>query len=363
MLHRSRPPRRRLTGLVRGLQEGGSPVVEETVENAASMRDLRAAVARHKPKVVILAESYDDPAACDQDPDRAYRENAEAAISLAAAALEFMARPVLVSTAEVYGQGPGPWSEADPPEPNSNYANSMLRAEQFLARASKLALIVRCSAIYGDGLQDEVERLQGGQGSSSSELLSPISAFELGRAITGLLQAEQTGVVHVVAGGPPASRAEVDQKILEWTGLQPGVLRSPTERRRGHALFGDRLRKFHQPPSWTAALEAAAALAPPPIPEAPATSAPPAAGSLRFASGPGYEAHLHTLAAGERLPNRVAPRPSTLLVTHGKVLVELRVGSAEATDHVLKAKGTLSIPAGATFSLLAADDSTVVELG
>lgn len=343
-------------------------MVEETVENAASMRDLRAAVARHKPKVVILAESYDDPAACEQDPDRAYRENAEAAISLAAAALEFTARPVLVSTAEVYGQGPGPWSEADLPEPNSNYANSMLRAEQFLARASKLALIVRCSAIYGDGLEDEVERLQSGQGSSSSELLSPISAFELGRAITGLLQAEQTGVVHVVAGGPPASRAEVDQKILEWTGLQPGVLRSPTERRRGHALFGDRLRKFHQPPSWTAALEAAAALAPPPRPEAPAPStapgaAPVSSSSLRFASGPGYEAHLHTMAAGERLANRVAPRPSTLLVTHGKVLVELRVGAAEATDHVLKAKGTLSIPAGATFSLLAADDSAVVELG
>lgn len=341
-------------------------MVEETVENAASMRDLRAAVARHKPTVVILAESYDDAAACDQDPDRAYRENAEAAISLAAAALEFGARPVLLSTAEVYGQGPGPWSEADVPEPSSNFANSMLRAEQFLARASKLALIARCSAIYGDGLLEEVERLQAGQGSSSAELLSPISAFELGRAITALVGAEQTGVVHVVAGGPPASRAEVDQKILEWTGLQPGVLRSPSERRRGHALFGDRLRKFHQPPTWTQALEAAAALAPPAPVNAPAPPAPaPLAGgtSMRFASGPGYEAHLHTLLAGERLLARSAARPSTLLVTHGKVLVELLAGTPEATDHVLKAKGTLLIPAGATFTLLAADDSAVVELG
>lgn len=383
VVHRSRPPRRRTSGLARGLGQGGRGVVEVSVEQPSSMRELRAVVAQHRPQVVVLAESWDDRSACQADPDRAYRENAEAAISLAAAALEFAARPVLLSTAEVYGQGPGPWSEADPPEPESAYASAMLRAEQFLARAAKHALIVRVSEIYGDGVFEEVERLGAGLGSSPSELVSPISAYELGRAVSALIDAEATGVFHGALPGPPASRAEVDQKILEWRGLPAAGLKAPKERRRGHALFGDRLRKVIALPSWDEALKGAARIEADParakglaaeverVPElATSEAARPVAGpgseaapSWTFARGVGYEAHLHTLASTARLPSRAVPRPTTLLVLEGKVLVELQGLNPTPTDHVLRARGTLLVPTGASFSALAAEPSLLLEIG
>src|SRR5262249_30647780 len=149
-------------GLKRGLEQEGREVAIDLTVDMSSMKGVRQAVADKKPTAVIMAEAWDDPEACEADPDRAYLRNAETAIHVAAACLEFQAVPVLLSTAEVFGQSGGPWSEGDVPAPASVWAQSRLRGEELLRRAAKNSLILRTGPILGEGFVRERARLSAG---------------------------------------------------------------------------------------------------------------------------------------------------------------------------------------------------------
>lgn len=374
-------------GLARGLEGEGRAVTAQPAADLATMRGVRAAVEAVRPEAVILAAEYGDREGCEADEDRAFRENAEAAINLAAAALEFGAVPVLVSTAEVFGQSGGPWSEADTPQPPSVYAQSKLRGEQFLARAAPNALVVRVGPVLDDGLPELAARLQDDVEAADDELVSPVGAVDLGRAIHALLEARISGVVHVANAGAPVSRAELFTRAARALGIDPERVRGRSGRAiegraprpRAATLHTDRLSKALDAPlrSWLAALEEAAEAQP--RRDAGAPAVPLAAGgevgavevftphpsgrdhgtALELARAEDHHADLLSLDAGKQLSARRHPRRArTLHVISGKVLLEALDGPE--TDHVLRPGRSVTVPAGAAYRLTAVDAAQVL---
>ena len=193
--------------LAPALAARGAEVEVEREASRTDMRAVRAAVAAHRPSAVLLsgfrAEARDSEGALDQ----AYAENAEAAINLAAACMEFDATAVLLSTAEVFGQRGGPFSESDTPHPASTWAESRLKGEVFLSRAARdRALILRLGTI----LEVEAQRYRSGvREEADDERVSPLRVEHLAQAVINLLATGVRGTVHVASGGPAATRAEL----------------------------------------------------------------------------------------------------------------------------------------------------------
>lgn len=211
-------------GIARGIREAGGDA-ELSDADYTSMRGVRDAVMKRKPRAVIFAGGMESPDACEADPDRAFSANAEAAIHFAVAALEAKAIPIYLSTAEVFGGRGGPWTESDEPEPLSTYARSKLKGEQFLQRANKNALIVRTGPITSEGYADEKPRFAAKFEEAEDELISPIAAAEIGRALAALTASEARGVFHLAPSREEeasSSRAEYWRRIARATGEAEG---------------------------------------------------------------------------------------------------------------------------------------------
>lgn len=236
-----------LAGIARGL---AAPITAPEVD-PTSMRAVRDAVMRAKPSAAVLVEGLEDIDACEADPDRAFALNAEAAIHLAAACLEAKATPVLISTAEVFGNSGGPWSESDDAAPLSAYARTKHQGEQFLTRASKGALIVRTGPVLSEAYAEERARFSAPFQEAVDEMVSPISAFDLGRAIDALVSANAKGLFHV-APSPAESRADLWKRIAREAGEAEGNVVAEAGRRiqrsapraRHAVLIGDKIGKL-----------------------------------------------------------------------------------------------------------------------
>ncbi len=217
-------PERGLPGLERGISHTGVACRSQPDVDLLVMRDVRRAIKEVRPKAVVMTPCL-DLAACEADEEMAFARNAEAAIHLAAGAREFGAVPVLVSTSEVFGQPGGPWSERDLPEPRSVCAQSQLRGETFLGRAAKNALVVRGGPFLCDGLAHRAGLRQtlGPSPGGDAGPVTPVSAFDVGRAIALLIEAGAQGVFHVAARERPLTRIEAWSRLVPFLeSVSPG---------------------------------------------------------------------------------------------------------------------------------------------
>jgi dTDP-4-dehydrorhamnose reductase len=380
----------RLLGLARGLEAEGLNVTVDRTTDLNSMQKVRAAVAEVRPEAVLLAFQWDDLEGCEADEAKAFAKNAEPAINVAAAALEFGCLPIFLSTAEVFGGSGGPWSEADPPAPLSTWARSRLKGEQFLLRAAKGGLVVRTGPILEDGLLSLAGRLSGDVVAADDALVSPVGAVDLGRALSALVEARAGGVVHVANGGAPVSRADLLRAAARALGLDPERVKGASGRSldgaelrpRAPTLHTDRLAKLLKAPlrPWSAALEeaAAAGLERAPGPEehtgvVTLRSAPKAAADiftphpvataygtrLDLAHGREHSARLLMMDAGKQVPLRRYTRAArTFHVLEGKVVLELP--DQEDADHVLRPGRSVTLPPQARFRMSALESARLL---
>jgi dTDP-4-dehydrorhamnose reductase len=317
---------RRLSGLARGLQALGRKVaIAEGVE-LQSMKSVRAAVAAAKPTAVVLTGGMEDPLRCEEDPARAFVLNAEGAIHLAAAAMEFQAIPIAISTAAVLGDRGGEHGEDSPPSPTTTYAKSKHQGETFLLRAAaKRGLILRVGHVFEDGLAAERARLASAITASERELVSPIGAADLGTAIDRLLAASASGVVHVASHDSPVAELSLWRAIASACGVDAGRVET-SQRQGGAALVSGRLSALGvKLRSWREALEDAASHA------APAVVEP-----------------VKKLAAGESLSGQ---GPIEIEVLAGKIVLESR------SDQILKAGQSARIEG--TYRIVAIDAAEI----
>lgn len=373
-------------GMARGLRAAGQEVQVRSDVDLASMPAVREAVKACTPRAVILAAGWDDIEACEQDEARAFAENAERAISVGAAALEFGAVPVLLSSAEVFCQSGGPWSEADEPQALSTYARSRVRGEAFLMRVAKNALVVRTGPVLGDGLRTLARRLEGDFSEADDEFVSPVGAVDLGTALAALLDAELKGLVHVANAGAAVSRVDLVQRAARALGMDVGrvtpeagrTLQRQAPWARSASLLTDRLDRVMQAPlrSWASALEEAAEVATPVAPPPQAASMGPggtvevftphpaasAFGThLEVARGSDHHADILLIDVGKQVGlRRYRTRGRSFHVLQGKVLVEVMGEGDEEQDHILRSGRSVHIAPHVAYRMTAVEEAQLL---
>jgi dTDP-4-dehydrorhamnose reductase len=186
---------------------------------------VAAALAEHRPEVVIHAAAWTDTAGCEGDVERAMLVNGSAAGFVARASAASGARMVYISSNEVFdGEAGQPYVEGDSPNPINGYARSKLEGERQVAEASPDHVIVRTAWLYGPGRVSFPEKIiQGARERGSlkvvtDEVASPTWTVDLAEAVARLIRSEPSGVYHLTNAGE-CSRLEWAREVLAESGL------------------------------------------------------------------------------------------------------------------------------------------------
>jgi len=173
--------------------------------------EVRAAIERCRPDVVINAAAFHDVDRCEAEPRPAFEINALAVRDAARLARDAGSIFVTISTDYVFdGETTAPYAEHDPPHPLSVYGASKLAGEFLVDSLRTNALVVRTCGLYGDasakGRRSFIERLLAQGGAQPFRVVadvtaSPTFAGHLADAIRRLLEEQRCGLYHAVDAG------------------------------------------------------------------------------------------------------------------------------------------------------------------
>lgn len=222
----------RATRLV--LEERGWPYVALTRADldVADPDAVAAALADHRPEVIVHAASWTDVDGAETDPEGARRVNDDGPRNLAraAAALDAPPRLISVSTDFVFdGEADRPYVESDPTGPVQEYGATKLAGERAaLAEHPGGTWVVRTAWLYDAGEANFpalIRRLAADRDRIrvvDDQTGSPTFAGHLAPALLDLVTACAPGVYHL-AGSGGATRREWAQAVIEATGLDCSV--------------------------------------------------------------------------------------------------------------------------------------------
>lgn len=233
--------------------------------------DVRAAVAAAHPDVIVNCAAYNFVDAAEDEVMEALAVNAWGPRLLARAAEETGAVLVHFSTDFVFdGRASQPYTETDPPRPQSTYAISKLCGE-WLVRESPRHYILRVESLFGGArAKGSVDQLlsaimTGREARAFSDrIVSPSYVDDVARATEALIgQLAPFGLYHCVNGGA-TTWLELARELARLAGRPDAVitpvavadvpLRAP--RPKYAALSNDKLRGVGiEMPSWQNALE------------------------------------------------------------------------------------------------------------
>jgi len=220
--------------LMRALRERGRPSLGVT----RAELDLAAAaaigpfVADRRPAAVLNAAAYNDVDGAESAEGEALalRVNRDAPAALARACRAIGCAFVHVSTDYVFDGALGrPYREEDPAAPLQRYGRSKLAGERAVLESHPRALVVRTSAVFGEGphpgFVDHVLRAARERG--LVEVVEPPTASttyatDLALALIDLLEAGAGGLCHVVNDGS-CTRLELAREVVEQAGLAARV--------------------------------------------------------------------------------------------------------------------------------------------
>jgi dTDP-4-dehydrorhamnose reductase len=221
-----------------------------------------------RPDVIINCAAYNDVERAQDAAEKAMEVNAFAVRCLARAAADVGAALVHYSTDFVFdGHTDRPYSEQDPPNPQSVYAQSKLLGEWFALEAPR-PFVLRVESLYGgrnaksslDRIRDALARDQEAR-AFVDRTVSPSYVADVAAATRAILQHGQPGLYHCVGTGH-ATWYEVAQEMARIMGksssqLRPISVRDVTlraPRPQFAALNNDKLRGIYPMPGWQDAL-------------------------------------------------------------------------------------------------------------
>lgn len=190
--------------------------------DCADSSAVAALLESEKPDVIVHAAGWTWVDGCEDDPRRAFAENAEQPAAIAAQCRERGSRFVCFSSSYVFDGKAGPYREDAPPNPINVYGKSKLQAEQQILAAQPEALIVRVICVYGAEAQGknfayQVRRaMEQGQVLKlpSDQLGNPTWANDIARGLITLLERRSTGVWHLAGPWPECARPEWARRLV-----------------------------------------------------------------------------------------------------------------------------------------------------
>lgn len=221
---------------------------------------VRVALARHRPELVINCAAFHNVPLCEQEPATAFRLNCVAMRDLAAACRDSGARLLTFSSDYVFGGGrTEPYVEDDLPGPLQIYGISRLAGEHVvLAMAPENAVVIRTCGLYGrTGARSKGGNFVDGRVADAragkeiemacEQIVAPTSTDDLSRAVFELIAHQQLagGVYHLVNSGA-CSWYEFTCEIVRLSGFATRVVpvdrggKSGEMRRPLYSVLGNR---------------------------------------------------------------------------------------------------------------------------
>ena len=192
--------------------------------------EVDRAFAEVEPEVVFNCAAFHNVELCETEREQAWRVNVDAVQSLAARGVPL----VHVSTNYVFdGRRDAPYGEDDLPSPRSVYALTKLAGEYAALAYGTRTLVVRTAGLYGlhgsaakggNFVQRMIGRAkdQGWLRVVEDQRLQPTFTADLAAAIVAGVEAQASGVVHLVAAGE-CSWFEFTQAIMDEVGIDVPV--------------------------------------------------------------------------------------------------------------------------------------------
>ncbi len=199
---------------------------------------IAAAMARHRPGLVINCAAFHNVPLCEERPEEAFRVNCVAVRDLAVACREAGARFVTFSSDYVFGgDRRTPYGEDDLPGPVQMYGITRLAGENAaLAAAPEHAIVVRTCGLYGaSGARSKGGNFVDGRVADAragktiemamEQTVAPTSTDDLAKAVLALVQAPGAapGIYHLVNEGQ-CTWYELTRAIVDILGLQAKVI-------------------------------------------------------------------------------------------------------------------------------------------
>jgi dTDP-4-dehydrorhamnose reductase len=189
------------------------------VEQLASSLDLAA---------VIHLAGNKDVFALENAPALARKANVQATENLVSALRDRSTLLVFISSDYVFAGTDGPYDEASPTRPGTEYGRSKLAAERVVQASGLPAAIVRSSSLFGfrDDFVEEVRETlrRGDVFRAFSDLISnPTAIADLAEMLRRIVDGRVTGTFH--AAGPQAlSREAFAHRIARAFDLNAGLI-------------------------------------------------------------------------------------------------------------------------------------------
>jgi dTDP-4-dehydrorhamnose reductase len=203
--------------------------------DAGRLEDAAAWVADQRSDVIFYPAGFTWVDGCERDPEKARASNRDQPLNLARAAPG--ARFVYFSTDYLFDGQNGPYNESVEPAPLSAYGRAKLEAEQALHDLLEdRLLIARTCWVYGPEKQGKnfayqlIRTLASGKELTvpADQWSSPSYGPDVARAVVDLVEADDSGVIHV-AGPETVSRGAFARAIAEEFGLDASkILERPT---------------------------------------------------------------------------------------------------------------------------------------
>jgi dTDP-4-dehydrorhamnose reductase len=191
---------------------------------------LRAAARAGRPEAILHLAAWTDVDACEADPARASRINAQGTRHAAGAAAEVGARLVFLSTDYVFdGRLARPYREDDAPNPLNAYGRSKLEGEAAVTELAPRHRIVRTSGLFGPGganFPGAILRARARDGRVrvvADQTCRPTFAAHLAAALASIVEDEGDGVLHVASTGA-TSWFEFARAVLLAAGDDPSAV-------------------------------------------------------------------------------------------------------------------------------------------
>lgn len=176
-----------------------------------------------QPEAVVHAAGWTWVDGCEDDPKRAFAENAEQPAELAKLCQARGIRFSWFSSSYVFDGNAGPYSESAVPNPINVYGHSKLEGERRIQSAcGDAGLIARVICVYGAEAQRKnfacqvLTALQEGQTLTlpSDQCGNPTWARDISRWLITLLDKRQGGVWHLGGPWPECTRPEWAERLV-----------------------------------------------------------------------------------------------------------------------------------------------------